>query len=403
MPLTKRALLVASTGLLALTACTSSVMPTPDASPAVAPTADASTPDTSMPDASPDTSLADGSAVMLGFAPSNIAVASLLLDAGKPGDLDVSGADCTFNTERGTVACGQYVPFAYAQVHQTGGSTLGMFVFNSLTVEPQGQLSVNGNMPLVIVALDQVTLNGQLLAHATAGLTVAGGATSGLGGQSGAGLGGGSQGVDPFGGAGAGFCGHGGSGGGPGDAGTPPAGGAPYGNSALVPLFGGSQGGPGANGAATGGGGGGAVQIVAANSISIGQGGVINVGGGGGRTNTGVNASGGGSGGAILLEAPTVTVAGVLAANGGGGGGSGTPGQDGQESSTKAAGSSTGGGNGSAADMADGQPAGATAKQSGGAGGAGWIRINTRSGAMLTGVLSPSKASMCATEGMLKP
>ncbi len=395
----KRAPLIASTGLLALTACTSSVMITPDASPAVASTADASTPGTSMPDASG----ADGSAVMLSFAPSNIAVASLLVDAGTPGDLDVSSASCTFNTDRGTVACGQYVPFAYAQAHQTDASTLGVFVFNSLTVEPQGQLSVTGNLPLVIVALDQVTLNGRLLAHATAGLTVAGGATSDLVAQSGAGLGGGSPGVDPFGvgGAGAGFCGHGGSGGGPGDAGTPSAGGAPYGISALVPLFGGSQGGPGYG--VTGGGGGGAVQIVAANSISIGQGGVINVGGGGGRTSTGSNASGGGSGGAILLEAPTVTVAGVLAANGGGGGGSGTAGQDGQASSTAATGSSGGGGNGSAADMADGQSAGATSKQSGGAGGAGRIRINTRSGAMLTGVLSPSKASSCATEGTLGP
>ncbi|MGH7280680.1 MAG: hypothetical protein ACRELY_04085, partial [Polyangiaceae bacterium] len=123
----------------------------------------------------------------------------------------------------------------------------------------------------------------------------------------------------------------------------------------------------------------------------------------------------GGSGGAILLEAPAVTIEGILAANGGGGqGGPTNPSFDALASdqpaqgSAAAAGLTAAGGNGSAGGNTAGAPGGNGDSQSsvqsgGGGGGAGFIRINTTSGAAtITGTLSPSATTTCTSQGKIQ-
>lgn len=79
----------------------------------------------------------------------------------------------------------------------------------------------------------------------------------------------------------------------------------------FSPLIGGCPGGVITSGA---GGGGGALQIVSMTSIELTATGLLSFGGAGGTA-----AFGGGSGGTIVFEAPQVSVAGSVAANGGGG------------------------------------------------------------------------------------
>ena len=105
-------------------------------------------------------------------------------------------------------------------------------------------------------------------------------------------------------------------------------------------------------------------------------------------------------------------VAGVLAANGGGGGagclfGDGMPGQPGSAPAHGGAcadGAPGGdGAYGGAIDGARGAAFDGGFSGGGGGGGAGWIRINTADGAVdVTGVLSPSLGSGCASFGELE-
>ena len=186
-----------------------------------------------------------------------------------------------------------------------------------------------------------------------------------------------------------------------------------YGSATLIPLLGGSAGGPGdlAPGA-----GGGAIELVAGVSIDVGATGAISAGGGGGGNGDTIHGtSGGGSGGALLLEAPIVTVEGTVAANGGGGGGGSSanaPVSNATPNATAAPGGAQGttgvGGAGSAGATVAGGAGGAGDSVGGanapgaGGGGAGWIRVNTKSGAAsLTGTLSPASASACVTQGTL--
>ena len=94
----------------------------------------------------------------------------------------------------------------------------------------------------------------------------------------------------------------------------------------LVPLRAGCAGGKG-DGAASiyfGGSGGGAVQITAADTLTVGTGGIISAGGGGGRIGGGNDGgSGGGSGGAIFLEATVIDLAGAAGVRAHGGSGAG--------------------------------------------------------------------------------
>jgi hypothetical protein len=185
----------------------------------------------------------------------------------------------------------------------------------------------------------------------------------------------------------------------------------PYGPPELVPLMGGSSGGATDMFSDTNHGGG-AIELVSGTSVTIGADGVINMGGGRGRY-----AMGGGSGGGILLEAPTVTVRGVLAANGGGGGTrnyGGMTAQDGQPNNIAAHGDGfdsgsgkSSGGFGSAGNMINGGAGSpSTNDYSGGGGGAGRIRINTGCGGVLnlnsSGLLTPDQTTACYSAGMLK-
>jgi hypothetical protein len=281
---------------------------------------------------------------------------------------------------------------------------------SSMSMAIGSKFVVKGTRPLIIVSAGTVDINGTITAEAdvlrgwfaggasaTTTLARAGACAidTELGGGR-AGLSDGSKGIGPGGG---GFCGLGG----PGSTdlmGTArPAGGGSYGSKELVPLVGGSAGGSGSTG--NGGHGGGAVQIVSGVGIVIGEAGVINMGGGGGGY-----VGGGGSGGAILLEAPSVTVRGVLAANGGSGGDV-YAGEDGPASAEPAAVRGVGGlgAAGDASDGKEGNTAPTKLNTAGGGGGGGRIRINTGCGGMLVvsanAIISPSTKTGCYTTGDL--
>ncbi len=195
-----------------------------------------------------------------------------------------------------------------------------------------------------------------------------------------------------------------------------------FGTEELVPLSGGMSGQDSCN--RQGGAGGGALQIVAGEKILVS--GTINFGGAGGVGGSsmcvrGGGGAGGGSGGGILLEAPEVSVRGILAANGGGGGGGGSErssgstgfsgstqqtgvaGGEGADGEGCALGGRTSGGDGGRGSMSDNP--GSTGEssdsitsncfensyvaQGGSGGGAGRIRINTLTGCDCTGEISP--------------
>jgi hypothetical protein len=177
----------------------------------------------------------------------------------------------------------------------------------------------------------------------------------------------------------------------------------------IIPLQGGSAGGWADDLASYPGAGGGGLQISAGSNIEVTNAGVINANGGGFY-------GGGGSGGAILLEAPSVTIHGIVVANGGSGGSylsSGHPGgQNGQLNGTPAVGYYDGG-NGGAGSTINGANGGvfdagsASTSVSAGGGGVGWIRINTVCGPVITEdsgstFVSPDLDSGCASTGPIQ-
>jgi hypothetical protein len=335
------------------------------------------------------------------------------------GDIVFNGEMCgpraEIDTDKGEIRC--YTPsqvnpkFKYGVVKavtQSDGPELTVIVGQNIRLEENNELQIRGQRPLVLVALGNMAIRGKITArdsiylyrgHAGGAGEPAGELAAGLG------AGGGKVTVSGAGAGGGSHCGIGGTGGtklvG---ASVGGAGGAMYSNAALVPLRGGSAGGKVSNHSGAGGG---AVQLVAAGTLEIGSTGVVDMGGAGG----GWLGNGGGSGGAILLEAPMVSVLGVLAVNGaGGGGGAAAGGQDGASaagSATPALGGAGGaaggmGGAGSGGAMLNGAPGMDGNPAGGGGGGAGWIRINTMTGtASLTGTLSPSAGSACVSQGML--
>lgn len=320
----------------------------------------------------------------LSFPASNIPAEALAM--GAPGDLIFDGAHCDggsvaeIDTDTGEIRdCSSITAdsnYRYTKAAQADGSMIGLFVTRTFRVETTITLKARGQLPLVVVALDRAEILGTLDLAPDDNRGIAGGFSApvnmkgdgnGPGAGAGAGIGGG---------AGGSYCGLGGEGGG----GNRP--GRKYGTAELVPLLAGSSGGNGSIYEA--GAGGGAVQIIAADSLTVTETGRIHVGGA-----DGLQHAGGGSGGAILLESPEITVAGMLAANGGGGGSSAGSFGDG------AAGEMIDGGDGSRTDDA--------AFSGGGGGGAGYIRLNTRMGmATITGTISPSLGTVCASEGTLR-
>ena len=350
-----------------------------------------------------------GGGASLGFTPSNLG--AVTLDTNGVGDVQFA-TDETIETDLGGLL-GPAGAYTYQEVPQASGPALGVFVVNSFTLASGATARVLGADALVIVALDTIRIDGSLLGNSMdpnkgPGATL----QSDIAGTVGAGPGGGGPGSATTSAGGGGYCGAGGAGASLAGATDDALGGPTFGNAALVPLLPGSNGGSG--GVSPGGNGGGAIELVAAHGITVT--GIVHVGGNGGEE-SGVyqlgfannqQASGGGSGGAILLEAPTVDVSGTLAANGGAGGGN-AQGSAATASATSAPGgpadaSHAAGGDGSAgATVAGAQGSAVTgAASGGGGGGAGRIRINTATGqATLGGVVSPSPATSCVSQGTL--
>lgn len=343
------------------------------------------------------------------IAPSNIPSTAALSGNG---DLAITGSNCTADGGTGKITCGgsEITGYGYELVEQTDPdhSKLAVFSARNFTIESGAKLSLTGPYPVALVAKDTLRVNGTVVATVDGNYTktaYAGGFSGVEGAVPGNGPGAG-DGPDlalkagPGGGA---FCGAGGPGGGM--AGPASNGGKPYGEKTLHPLLGGSSGG--ATDFGRSGGGGGAIHLFGRTAVEVGLTGVVAALGGGGG---GVVTGGGASGGAILIEAPKVRVAGIVTASGGGGGGySETAGENGRLDGKPAKGG-TGpnpGGDGSSGSLIDGSAGvkGATGSMGGsGGGGAGWIRINTASGtADITGTLSPSLTTTCASQGVLAP
>ncbi len=362
-----------------------------------------------------------GSSGALGFTPSNISLAGI--DLSKAGDEDIATL-CDLDTGTMLTAGGPCLTHSVeAIVTQSDGTKIHLFVVKSLKVEPAGHLTCNvpaGGLPLAIISLGDMSIDGPIDCVARGDQAYGGGFQSTQNNQKGVGPGGGPPSTGVGGatkGAGAGggsYCGKGGQGAleamAAGQAGAATA---AYGSPEIVPLVGGSSGGSGSFGAGAGGG---AVQLVAGGKFSLGASTYISVAGGGGQpavsSNFGDNSSGGGSGGSILIEADSVQIAGILAANGGGGGGVSANGRDGTPDSKPAAGGAMAGvgagGAGGAGTAIDGlTPASVDpGPVGGGGGGVGRIRINSKSGAATiagTGSLSPTAATACVTQGTLKP
>jgi hypothetical protein len=263
----------------------------------------------------------------------------------------------------------------------SGADNYCVLVGTSITVD--APLRATGAKPLVLIASDSITVN-QLIDIGSHRITPE---FIGAGADPAACLAGTLAGTRG-GGAGGSFTGQGGNGGAGALGG--PGGQAVNGTTIITELRGGCPGQDGnGGGKGAGGHGGGAVYLVANNRIDITGPGINAAGEGGapGLPSAGVSsgAGGGGSGGMIGFDAPTITCASLLLANGGGGGeGSGetTTGVPGADPSTTAAaiggkgGSANGGDGGTgsagpAAGAGGGGNNGAVSSGNNGAGGAG--------------------------------
>ncbi len=354
----------------------------------------------------------DDTSPILGFNASNLDVNTL--DFSGVSDVVVSGGTGWRTDLGGSLSSSNSGAYNYQVIQQPGGGlTLGVFTVNSLIVNADARVRVQGANALVIIALDSIEIDGEIDANSqfSGAFVGAGAASDSSAPANGLGGGGGKTGDHVTSAGGAGFCGVGGAGGTP--SGTAAAGGPSYGNAALSPLVAGSEGGAGTLGA--GGTGGGAIQLVAANRITLA--GKIHVGGEGGGS-SGVfgaglsqTASGGGSGGALLLEAGSIDMSGVIASNGGGGGGD-EYGSDATGDATPAAGGISSSANnlpgapGAAGTVVDGAagPSAANANGGGGGGAAGRIRFNTlTSSVTITGSMSPTSTTPCVTVGSVAP
>ncbi|MCP4678026.1 MAG: hypothetical protein GY854_21430 [Deltaproteobacteria bacterium] len=370
--------------------------------------------DTNSDDVSSDDAGEEGAAYELPFQPSNVDVD--LPPSEAINDIIFRGDSCAYsggeiNTDTCELECVDIDDAACVIATQSDETEIAVLIAAKFEIDENIRVKITGQRPLMLISTDEVNIRGTLMAlddiYSNKGHAGGYNCTSASGAQNGNGPGGGGAGYDSAGAGGGGYCGFGGQGG-EGEDGlqSPGEGGSSYGNAEIIPLKGGSAGGKGPQ--QYGGGGGGAIQIVSAASISVHSLGIISMPGNHGDANAG---NGGGSGGAILLEAPEVEISGVLAVNGGGAGAGDlhSDGVHGQPSDSPAQGGTddvaSNGGNGSGADIIDGQPGESYEKlwsAGGGGGGAGWIRINTSDGAAeITGIVSPSMSSDCASLGTL--
>lgn len=190
----------------------------------------------------------------------------------------------------------------------TGGDTVFVVRLRGLSITTGHTLKLVGNKPIVFLVAGDVVVDtlGLIDAGAVGSTPGPGGSRAGLCTSTATGLGGAPSG-----------SGWGGGGGGFGTAGGHGCFNVTNGGSAvastLEPLRGGCSG---SGSASTGGAGGGAVQINASGTISIGATAAANIsaGGGGGPAATSGGGNAGGSGGAILLASPAMASFGNLGA-----------------------------------------------------------------------------------------
>lgn len=345
----------------------------------------------------------------------------------------VINAPATIDTDSGDIYITAGNPIAHSDliVTQTApGVPIRVFSFSSIQILED--VSVVGTRPLALLSCGDAYIDavinacGRSYLGGPGGRNGGGSESDGSGYYSGNGKGGPGQDGNPWscGGGGGGAFGDEGGKGGDGSASyIGGAGGGHYGTQDMIPLLGGSGGGGGGDwdgsDGGVGGGGGGAMQITAGGTLTITSGNGINACGAGGGTATaeGEAGGGGGSGGGILLEGVSVTIDGILAANGGGGGGGdgygdgvlGEAGHDGSFGTDRARGGdgvdgwlNTGGdgGQGGAADEPYGDDGEDKRKGGGGGGATGRIRINT-SNASVSGsfTLSPYQSTGLASFG----
>jgi hypothetical protein len=277
----------------------------------------------------------------------------------------------------------------------------GYCVLVAKTISISSTLRATGSKPLVLLAADSITTTGQIdvASHRTPAESIGAGADPG-GTACPAGVGPMTNGTSG-GGAGGSFNGLGGGGGIGGNAGG--TGGTPGASTAVVNVIRGGCAGQDGAGSNKGlrGHGGGAVFLLAGNTITVNS--IINAGGegGGGAATNDSGGGGGGAGGMIGFDAPNINVGANVIANGGAGGegsGSTTQGASGADSTTKTAAqcgnSSNGGdgGNGSAGPAAGPGAKGADDLNAvgGGGGGGGGAGIIKGPVAALNGQTSPA-------------
>jgi hypothetical protein len=315
------------------------------------------------------------------------------------GDLVLTEAagDYVWDTTDGALTGKMNTPVSVVTtvLSQTDGPDVLVASVNNFTLDTNAHLDITGSRPILIAVNGTATINGEIDANGFFSSPGPGGtntlttlcpaAQTGNGGAAAV-----ASGAAGTGGGGGGFGANGGDGGNAGG-----QNGVGFASSPTV-IRGGCAGGSGGAGSAgtvgTRGAGGGGIVISARVAIVLGAGGSINAGGGAGsfgRANYGAG-GGGGSGGLIGLDAPTLTIDGVLAANGGGGGGGASDTTNGVSGSNAAAtGTEASGGNGAATTTvgpcsrggnggAEGDPTGDTGATSlcgggGGGGGVGYV------------------------------
>ncbi len=356
-----------------------------------------------------------------GYTPSNLSMSQLaaLAPVGAV-NLTCAGTVTYSGGTWGGATCSQTLP-APKTITQSGGPSIDVLAFQSLTIAAGVTLNLTGSNAVMIVVFGNASVAGTIHADAAGGASGSSSAgASGPGGNyncggsaGGSGMGASGTCSSPFnsdpcrnaGGGGGGAS----TGGGPGNGGlggTGGTGGKSRSNASLVPLYGGCPGGNSAGYACTtsGGGGGGALQISASETLTIAGGASITASGGTGGTSAcsvGFGGAGnpypgggggGGSGGAILLEGQTITSAGTTAVNGGNGGDAQAGGGHGAGGTSASA--AGGGGNLSIPSAAYAGGAGG-----GGGGGFGYQKVNgMQSGATYSCPTTLSPAPVCASD-----
>lgn len=300
--------------------------------------------------------------------------------------------------------CGASMP-PHVFVQQPGGPEALVLVVGELTIHQNSTLRVQGRRPLIVAALEGISIAGKLSADAPAtplAASLTGNCAGGSGSSGGSATYSGGGGGGAFGTASA----KGGNGWWQSNGG---ARGSASGNDTLTPLRGGCPGGKGGGGGGgQGGQGGGAVQLTAALNIAISGTVTANGRGAGGGSRGSHGGGGGGSGGGLLLESVTVTSSGRVTANGGGGGeggdaaSAGAAGEDGKDSTSAAGGGWSGafcsgdGGGGGVRSVVPATGGNGWCWRSGGGGGGGGsvgrIRVNATTCAF-SGTVSPAPSS----------